>query len=118
MLKLEKDQMLLSRFSLIRPLGEGAMGQVWLVRDLELQVNIAIKALNPRFLDDPGRIELLKNECRNTRNLSHPNIVRVFDFHRDARGVFISMEYIDGRDLATYERNFQHHRYAELKTSR
>jgi len=107
MLKLEKDQILLSRFSLIRPLGEGAMGQVWLVRDLELQVDIAIKALNPRFLELPGRIELLKNECRNTRNLSHPNIVRVFDFHRsDAQGVFISMEYIDGRDLTTSRSQF------------
>jgi non-specific serine/threonine protein kinase len=114
MLKLEKDQILLSRFSLIRPLGEGAMGQVWLVRDLELEVDIAIKALNPRFLELPGRIELLKNECRNTRNLSHPNIVRVFDFHRDAQGVFISMEYIDGQDLAAYRRNFQHRNDVEM----
>jgi serine/threonine protein kinase len=114
MLKLEKDQILLSRFSLIRPLGEGAMGQVWLVRDLELEVDIAIKALNPRFLELRGRIELLKNECRNTRNLSHPNIVRVFDFHRDAQGVFISMEYIDGQDLAAYRRNFQHRNDVEM----
>jgi len=114
MLKLEKDQILLSRFSLIRPLGEGAMGQVWLVRDLELQVDIAIKALNPRFLDLPGRIELLKNECRNTRNLSHPNIVRVFDFHRAEQGVFISMEYIDGRDLAAYRRDVQHRNELEV----
>jgi serine/threonine protein kinase len=57
MLKLDKDQILLSRFSLIQPLGEGGMGQVWLVRDLELQINIAIKALHPRLSAIPGRIE-------------------------------------------------------------
>jgi serine/threonine protein kinase len=114
MLKLEKDQILLSRFSLIRPLGEGAMGQVWLVRDLELQVDIAIKALNPRLLDLPGRIDLLKNECRNTRRLSHPNIVRVFDFHRTPRGGVISMEYIEGQDLVAYRRNLQYGNYVEM----
>ncbi len=90
------------------------MGQVWLVRDLELQVDIAIKALNPRLLDLPGRIDLLKNECRNTRNLSHPNIVRVFDFHRTPEGVFISMEYIEGQDLVAYRRNLQHGNTAEM----
>ena len=114
MLKLEKDQILLSRFSLIRPLGEGAMGQVWLVRDLELQVDIAIKALNPRLLDLPGRIDLLKNECRNTRKLSHPNIVRVFDFHRSAQGGFISMEYILGQNLVAHRLNLQPGNYVEM----
>lgn len=114
MLKLEKDQTLLSRFLLLQPLGEGGMGQVWLVRDLELQLKIAIKALHPHLAAMPGRIELLKNECRNTRNLAHPNIVRVFDFHRDEDLVFISMEYIEGQDLVAYGRNFNSQSYSEI----
>ncbi|MBW2438744.1 MAG: hypothetical protein JRF29_15775, partial [Deltaproteobacteria bacterium] len=46
---LEKDQILLSRFSLSEMIGEGGMGQVWLVWDLELEVQIAIKILNPQL---------------------------------------------------------------------
>jgi serine/threonine protein kinase len=97
---LAKDQILLSRFSLHEMIGEGGMGQVWLVWDLELDVQIAIKIINPQLTSDPNRINLLKNECRNTRLLVHPNIVRVFDFHRSDELAFISMEYINGKDLA------------------
>jgi serine/threonine protein kinase len=104
---LEKDQILLSRFSLIEMIGEGGMGQVWLVEDLELEIQIAIKILNPQLTSDPNRINLLKNECRNTRRLAHPNIVRVFDFHRSDDLAFISMEYIKGRDLRFYRNELE-----------
>jgi serine/threonine protein kinase len=104
---LEKDQILLSRFTLHEMIGEGGMGQVWLVWDLELEVQIAIKILNPQLTADPNRINLLKNECRNTRLLVHPNIVRVFDFHRSDALAFISMEYINGRDLAFHRSAFK-----------
>jgi serine/threonine protein kinase len=104
MMGLEKGQTLLSRFSLIDLLGEGGMGQVWLVRDLELKIHIAIKVLNPRLGARPDRVELLKNECRNARRLIHPHIVRIFDFHRSNNLVFISMEYIDGENLQVYRR--------------
>ena len=104
MINLTKGQVLLSRFSLMQLIGEGGMGQVWLVRDLELQIDVAIKILHPRFSTTPQHIELLKNECRNTRRLVHPHIVRVFDFHRTEDLVFISMEYIDGQDLAAHRR--------------
>jgi serine/threonine protein kinase/tetratricopeptide (TPR) repeat protein len=101
---LEKGHTLLSRFSLIQALGEGGMGQVWLVRDLELKVDIVIKVLNPQLAASPARVELLKNECRNARRLVHPNIVRIFDFHRSHELAFISMEYVDGEDLDVYRR--------------
>ena len=104
---LGKDQILLSRFSLLEMVGEGGMGQVWLVWDLELEIQIAIKILNPQLTSDPDRIKLLKNECRNTRRLVHPNIVRVFDFHRLEDLAFISMEYINGRDLRFYRNEFE-----------
>ena len=103
----KKDQTLLSRFSLLEMIGEGGMGQVWRVWDLELEIQIAIKILNPQLTSDPNRINLLKNECRNTRLLIHPNIVRVFDFHRSDALAFISMEYVNGRDLAFHRREFE-----------
>lgn len=102
MTRLQKDQTLVSRFSLMELLGEGGMGQVWLVRDLELQVNVAIKVLNPQLATRPDLVELLKNECRNARRLIHPHIVRIFDFHRADERVFISMEYVEGEDLDVY----------------
>ena len=101
---LHEGQILLSRFSPVRLLGEGGMGQVWLVRDLELDEDVAVKVLNPRLSGSPDLLELLKNECRNARRLVHPNIVRVFDFHRGEDVAFISMECIDGEDLASVRR--------------
>jgi serine/threonine protein kinase len=104
---LEKNQILLSRFSLLEMIGEGGMGQVWLVYDQELEIQVAIKILNPQLTSNPNRIDLLKNECRNTRLLVHPNIVRVFDFHRSNDLTFISMEYINGRDLRFHRSEFE-----------
>jgi serine/threonine protein kinase len=104
---LKKDEILAARFSIQEKLGEGGMGQVWSVWDQELEIQIAVKILNPQLTSDPHRINLLKNECRNTRRLAHPNIVRVFDFHRSDDLAFISMEYINGRDLRFYRSQFE-----------
>ena len=112
---LKKDQILLARFSLLEMIGQGGMGQVWLVWDLELETQVAIKILNPRLTSRPDRVELLKNECRNTRRLVHPNIVRVFDFHRFKDLAFISMEYIDGQDLTAYRDQMQRLSPAAIK---
>jgi len=111
---LEKDQILLSRFSLLEMIGEGGMGQVWLVWDLELEIRIALKILDPLLTSDPNRINLLKNECRNTRLLVHPNIVRVFDFHRSDALAFISMEYINGKDLRFHRSALDHCNTAKI----
>ena len=113
MLKLTKDQVLLSRFCLLELIGQGGMGQVWLVWDQELEIQIAAKILHPQIVSDPNRVKLLKNECRNTRRLAHPNIVRVFDFHRSAELAFISMEYVDGQNLSDYRRQRDHMSFSQ-----
>ena len=111
---LTKDQILHSRFCLQEMIGEGGMGQVWRVRDLELEVPVALKILNPQLTSNPDSIKLLKNECRNTRRLVHPNIVRIFDFHRSEDLAFISMEYIDGQDLSIYRNQLEHSGSAKM----
>jgi tetratricopeptide (TPR) repeat protein len=113
---LKKNQTLLSRFSLLEQIGKGGMGRVWLAWDQELETQVALKILNPQLSSRPDRIKLLKNECRNTRRLIHPNIVRVFDFHRFDNQAFISMEYIDGQDLTVYRHQMQHPSLAAIKT--
>jgi serine/threonine protein kinase/tetratricopeptide (TPR) repeat protein len=72
------------------------MGEVWLTRDRELDVRIAIKLLHPHLAAAEGAVVFMKNECRAARRLTHPNIVRVYDFHQQDALAFISMEWIDG----------------------
>ena len=114
MLNLEQNKILLSRFRLSEMLGQGGMGQVWRVWDHEHEIHIAAKILDPQLMSDPHRVQLLKNECRNTRRLTHPNIVRVFDFHRSEDLAFISMEYVDGQNLNDYRRQKEPFRYMKL----
>lgn len=90
---------LAARFELLRLLGRGGMGQVWLARDAELGGDLALKILEPRLLADATMIDLMRHECRQARRLLHPGIVRVFDFHQDDELTFISMEYVDGGEL-------------------
>ena len=87
------------RFHLIRQLGVGGMGEIWLADDQQLQERIAIKILSPALSDSDGFVDLLRDECRKARALVHPNIVRVYDFHADEKLFFISMQYVDGETL-------------------
>ncbi|MDJ0883109.1 MAG: protein kinase [Desulfobacterales bacterium] len=90
------QQILGDRFELLALLGRGGMGEVWLTRDLELEVRIALKLLHPRLAAAEGAVAFMKNECRAARRLTHPNIVRVYDFHQQDDLAFISMEWIEG----------------------
>jgi hypothetical protein len=87
------------RFHLIRQLGVGGMGEIWLADDRQLEERVAIKILSPALSDSGGFVDLLRDECRKARALVHPNIVRVYDFHADDKLFFISMQYVDGETL-------------------
>lgn len=91
--------MLGPRFQLLEPLGRGGMGEVWLTLDRELDIRIAIKLLHPHLATAEGAVAFMKNECRAARRLTHPHIVRVYDFHQQDDLAFISMEWIDGPTL-------------------
>ncbi len=99
MLPLESGQVLCSRFTLLRPLGRGGMGQVWLASDRQLDEEVVTKIVPADA--SSVTIELLRHECRNTRRLSHPNIVRVFDFHQCDGVSFITMEHVTGESIET-----------------
>lgn len=97
---LKKGDLIIGRFKLQRCLGRGGMGEVWLAHDETLDERLALKLL-PRLIHfDERAVEDLKNETRRGRQLSHPNIVRVFDFYKDAQNVCIAMEFVDGENLA------------------
>ena len=89
------------RFVLVKRLGRGGMGEVWLARDERLKEPVALKFLPPEIRGDPGALDDLRRETARSHKLSHPNIVRIHDLHEDADGMaFIVMEYIDGPTLA------------------
>jgi serine/threonine protein kinase/tetratricopeptide (TPR) repeat protein len=91
-----RGQVLLNRFELSRPLGQGGMGEVWCARDRELGLNVALKLLHPELATAAAQVEFLRNECRLARSLNHPHIVQVYDFHQEGDTVFISMAWVDG----------------------
>ena len=89
------------RFVLVKRLGRGGMGEVWLARDERLREPVALKFLPAEIRGDPGALDDLRRETARSHLLSHPNIVRIHDLHEDPDGTaFIVMEYIDGPTLA------------------
>src|SRR5688500_10782871 len=87
-------QRVLNRFEMIRMLGRGGMGVVWLARDLQLDRDVALKFLPASVQSDPEAIADLKRETRRALELTHPNIVRIHDFLPDGESACICMEYI------------------------
>jgi len=95
---LSSGQDLDRRFTLVRPLGQGGMAAVWLVHDAELDEDVVAKILPADASEE--RIARLRRECREARRLVHPGIARVFEFHRTTDRAFLTMEFIDGRDIS------------------
>ncbi len=90
-------KLLAGRYDLLRKLGEGGMGKVYLARDLKLDRVVAIKGLGR---SDPDDLERFSREARLAAGLRHPNLVEVFDIVADGPNHFISMRYVDGRPLS------------------
>jgi serine/threonine protein kinase/WD40 repeat protein len=88
------------RFTLVRLIGRGGMGVVWLARDESLREDVALKFLPPEIRFDAVALDDLRRETARARKLTHPNIIRIHDLFKDDREAFISMEYVDGPNLS------------------
>jgi len=101
-------QKVFNRYTLIKTLGRGGMGVVWLARDEELERNVALKFLPELIVHDRAVLGDMKRETRRSLDLTHKNIVRIYDFvHSDQSGC-ISMEYIDGDTLSNLRADKPH----------
>lgn len=89
----------LGSYKLLRPLGKGGMGVVYLGEHRVMKRPMALKILSPESALDARRIERFQSEARATAQLDHPNIVRAYDFSEDNGRCFIVMEYVEGIDL-------------------
>ncbi len=92
--------MYFNRYKLTRLLGRGGMGVVWLADDLKLERPVALKFLPSLIGLDPSAVKELKTETRRGLELSHPNIVRIYDFVDDEDVAAISMEFVNARTLS------------------
>jgi serine/threonine protein kinase len=91
-----------SQFRILRKLGEGGMGAVYLAEQMEMDRKVVVKVLHPELTAmNPSAIERFRREAKAVAQLNHPNIVQVFVFgHADNGQLYLAMEYIEGRDLA------------------
>ena len=94
-------QKVFGRYTLKKILGRGGMGVVWLGHDGELEREVALKFLPEIVALDPEALADLKRETRRNLDLTHPHIVRIYDFVSDSRTAAISMEYVNGASLST-----------------
>jgi serine/threonine protein kinase len=93
---LRQGERFAARYEVLAELGRGGMGTVYRARDLELDEEVAIKALRPEFVTDRTLLERFKDEIRLARRLSHQNIVRTHDFGEWSGVYFLTMEYVEG----------------------
>src|SRR5438128_4891385 len=98
--ELVAGQRIFNRYTLKQTLGRGGMGIVWLARDEELERDVALKFLPDLIIHDRAVLGDLKRETRRSLELTHKNIVRIYDFVHDNVSGCISMEYVDGDTLS------------------
>ncbi len=92
--------MLLNRYRILRELGVGGMGRVYLAHDEKLEMPVAIKVLRDLLSRDPGSVRRLIAEAKHSMMLSHANVVRVHNFEDAPTVKFLVMEYVEGESLA------------------
>lgn len=97
-------ELVADRYRIIACLGHGGMGEVYRAEDTRLNIEIALKFLSSGDSAHPAWLASLHNEVRTARSISHPNVCRVFDLGEADGQAFLSMEYVDGGDLAALMR--------------
>jgi eukaryotic-like serine/threonine-protein kinase len=96
----ETPRVFSDRYELTHLIARGGMAQVYRARDRQLDRPVALKVLFPELSVDRAFVERFRREAQAAANLSHPNIVPVFDWGEDNGSYFIVMEFVDGRALS------------------
>ncbi len=93
--------LLAGRYRIVALLGKGGMGEVYRAEDLKLRQSVALKFLPRAAANESHHLKRLLNEVRPARQISHPNVCRLYDVSEAEGHHFLSMEYVDGEDLAS-----------------
>lgn len=97
--------LLAGRYRVVTLLGRGGMGIVFLADDLRLGHPVALKFLPATLASDPRRLQQFHDEVRHSRQISHSNVCDVYDIGDVDGHLFLSMEFVEGRDLAAVLRD-------------
>jgi len=93
-------QVVADRYHIIKKLGEGGMGAVYLGEHVKMGRKSAIKVMNPGMAADPDAISRFNREASNASRISHPNVCQIYDFGETPDGViYLAMEFIEGQAL-------------------
>jgi len=111
--KLPKGHLIDDRYEIIRKLGQGSFGAVYLAYDRQMEIQKALKIIPEALSNDKEAMLSLKKEAAIMVKLNHPNIVRVYDFHHNAEIKYIDMEYVDGVSLADLKLEKENKKFPE-----
>jgi len=95
-------QVVADRYHVVKKLGEGGMGQVYLAEHVKMGRRSAIKVMNPAMVHDPDAVARFNREASNASRITHPNVCAIYDFGETADGViYLAMEFIEGESLTS-----------------
>ena len=100
-LSVSPGMLLAGRYEIIKMLGQGGMGAVYQARDIELDRPVAVKVIRAELADDSKTLARFKQELILARQITHKNVIRIFDLGAHEGVRFITMELVPGRDLST-----------------
>src|SRR6059036_3017622 len=93
-------QVLADRYHIVKKLGEGGMGQVYLAEHVKMGRRSAIKVMNPSMVHDPEAVARFNREAANASRITHPNVCAIYDFGETPDGtIYLAMEFIEGEPL-------------------
>ena len=95
---------LADRYRIVSPIGKGGMGEVYRAEDLKLGQTVALKFLPKSLASNEEALSRFTREVRLARQVSHPNVCRVFDIGEADGQTFLTMEFVDGEDIASLMR--------------
>jgi eukaryotic-like serine/threonine-protein kinase len=98
---LDSGTILSNRYEIIALLGFGGMGAVYRAHDRELDRDVALKTIRSDLANDPSIIQRFKHELVLARQVTHRNVIRIYDLGEADGLKYITMEYVEGRDLST-----------------
>jgi len=94
------SQLVADRYRVIRKLGEGGMGSVYLAEHVVIEKKFALKVLAPELCRRPDLVARFLQEARSASRIGHENVIDIMDFGQSPDGlVYIAMEFLDGKDL-------------------
>ena len=96
---LQPGVVLSGRYEILQLLGQGGMGAVYKAKDYELDRSVALKVIQPELAKHPGILRRFKQELILARQVTHKNVIRIFDLGEAEGMKFITMEYVEGQDL-------------------